>query len=57
MAAAEGDDIDIFAYYAEPPLVARQSVPPAQRADRGPPRILLGRPEGVRSEPSFSERC
>ena len=22
MAAAEGDDVDIFAYYAEPPLVA-----------------------------------
>ena len=48
MAAAKGDDVDIFACYAEPPLVARQSVPPAQRPDRGPPRVLLGRPGGVR---------
>ncbi len=52
MAAAKGDDIDIFACYAEPPLVAREPVPPAQRADRGPPRVLLGRP-GKFDEPQF----
>ena len=36
MAAAEGDDADIFAYYAEPPLVAVKSVPYAQRPHRRP---------------------
>ena len=44
-------------YYAEPPLVARQPVPPAQRPDRRPPRVLLGRPARIRSSRSSSRRC
>ena len=57
MAAANGDDIDIFACYAEPPLVAAEPVPPAQRPDRGPPRVLLGRPGGVRPARVLLLRC
>ena len=57
MAAAKGDDTDIFACYAEPPLVAAEPVPPAQRADRGPARILLGGPAWSSTSRSSSRRC
>ena len=57
MAAAKGDDVDIFAVYAEPPLVAAEPVPPAQRPDRRPPRVLLGRPARVRRAAVLLARC
>ena len=34
-----------------------QPLPPAQRPDRGPPRVLLGRPARVRRAASSSPRC
>src|SRR5947209_6024621 len=42
MAAAEGDDVDLFAYHAESPLVA-VNLPSQERQDCRSPRILLGR--------------
>ena len=42
MAAAEGDDIDIFAYHAEPPLVAVNLFHLRRGKDRGQARVLLG---------------
>ena len=48
MAAAKGDDVDIFAVLRRAAAGRGQPVPPAQRPDRGPPRVLLGGPAGVR---------
>ncbi len=48
MAAATGDDVDILACYAEPPHGGAEPVPPAPRADRGPPGVFLGEPGGIR---------
>ncbi len=44
MAAAKGDDTDIFAVLRRAAAGGAESVPPAPRADRRPPRVLLGRP-------------
>jgi excinuclease ABC subunit C len=52
MAAAKGDDIDIFGLLRRAAAGGRQSLPPAQRPDRRPPRILLGRSAEF-DEPEF----
>ena len=48
MAAAKGDDIDIFAVLRRAAAGGGEPVPPAQRPDRGPARVLLGGPARVR---------
>ena len=57
MAAAEGDDIDIFAYYAEPPLVAVNlfHLRNGQIVDRR--EFFWEDQHGVRSSRSSSRRC
>jgi len=43
--------------YAEPPLVALNLFHSAPRPDRGPPRVLLGRPGLISTSRSSSPRC
>ena len=43
MAAASGDDADIFGYLRRAAARRRESFPSPQRRDRGPARFLLGR--------------
>ena len=57
MAAAEGEDTDIFGFYAEPPLVAVNLFHLRNGTDRGPAGVFLGRPDRFRSRRSFSRRC
>ena len=57
MAAAKGDDVDIFALLRRAAAGGAESVPPAQRPDRGPPRVLLGRPGRSSTSRSSSRRC
>ena len=54
MAAAEGDDTDIFAYYAEPPLVAVNLFHLRRGQHRRPARVLLGRPASNSTRPNSS---
>ncbi len=48
MAAANGDDADIFGCLRRAAAGGGQPLPSAQRPDRRPPRVLLGRPGGIR---------
>ena len=57
MAAAEGDDADIFALLRRASAGRRESVPHAQRSHRRPPRVLLGGPDRTGIRPNSSKRC
>ena len=48
IAAAEGDDADVFGFHYENQNAGREPVPHARRKSSGPPRIFLGRPPRVR---------
>ena len=45
--AEQDDDADVFGYHFEDGSPGRESLPHAQRQDRRPPRVLLGRPAGA----------
>ena len=54
MAAAKGDDVDIFRLLRRAAAGGREPVSPAQRPHRRPARVLLGRPARVRPPEFFS---